>query len=77
MMFMSFYQGVIGLVLIMIVLLVFIPITQELLPTMIGDMGVGLGVMVSTIVVVIIAVALFVFVRQSTGQDQHAAMGQF
>ena len=77
MMFMGFMEAVIGLVLIMIVLLVFIPITQELLPTMIGDMGATTGIMVSSIVVVIIAVALFIFVRQSTGQDQHATMGQF
>jgi hypothetical protein len=62
---MGFPDAMIGLVLIAVILAVFVPITAELLPTMIGDMGAGVGMMVSTIVVVILACALFIFMRQS------------
>ena len=69
---MGFTEGFMGLLLIVIVLAVFIPITQELLPTMIGDMGAMTGVMISSTVVVIIASALFVFMKQAMNRDGHA-----
>jgi len=69
---MGFLEAMIGLVIIVIILAVFIPITGELLPTMIGDMGTSVGFLVSTIVVVIIVCALFIFMRQTMSNDRHA-----
>lgn len=66
---MGFSEAMVGLVLIIIVLAVFIPVTGQLLPTMINDMGAGVGVMVSSVVIVIFACALFIFMRQSMNRD--------
>jgi hypothetical protein len=71
---MGFSEALMGLVLITIILAVFIPLTGELLPTMIADMGPMTGLMVSTTVVVIIVCALFIFMRQSMGQEDHMQM---
>jgi hypothetical protein len=66
---MGFTDAMIGLVIIVIILAIFIPITGVLLPTIIGDSGAAVGLMVSTIVLVILASALFIFMRQSMEQD--------
>jgi len=62
---MGFSEAVLGLTMVVIVLAVFIPVTAQLLPSIIQYSGAMTGMMVSTIVVVIIAAALFMLMRQS------------
>lgn len=69
---MGLMEAMIGIVTILIILAVFIPITGELLPSIIQYSGSTTGMMVSSIVVVIIAVALFVFLKQVTSREDHA-----
>lgn len=68
---MGFQTAAIGILILVIVLAVFIPITQSLLPTMIGDMGGAVGLMISSLVVVIIASGMVVFMRQSMNKDTY------
>lgn len=71
---MGFMEAFMGLLLVIIVLVMFIPVTQELLPSMVASMGSATGMMVSSIVLVIIACAIFIFMRQSMGQEDHMQM---
>jgi hypothetical protein len=63
-------QGVFGLIMVLVALIVFFPITNQLLPTIVGDMGAGVGIMIQSIAVIIVACALFVFVKQSTSNNE-------
>jgi hypothetical protein len=76
---MGFLEGVVGLLIIVIILAVFIPVTNLLLPIMIGDMGSLTGIMVSSIVVIIIVSALFIFIQQVMHRDEYQPIqgGQF
>jgi hypothetical protein len=76
---MGFVEAMIGLLIIVVILAVFIPITGELLPTMITDMGTATGIMVSSIIVIIIVSAIFIFIRQVMAKDEYQSIqgGQF
>ena len=71
---MGLLEAFIGIVIMIVIIAIIIPITQELLPTMIGDMGVTTGIMVSTTVLVIIVCTIIVFIRQSMQPDDHASI---
>ena len=63
-------QAMIGIVILVIVLVVFIPITQELLPSIGQYSGATVAMMVGSTVVVIIAVGLYMFMQES--MNRHA-----
>jgi hypothetical protein len=69
---MGLMEAMIGIVTILIILAVFIPITQELLPDIIQYCGSATGMMVSSIVIVIIVGALYVFINQMMNRESHA-----
>jgi hypothetical protein len=72
---MGFQTAIIGILILVIILAVFIPITGALLPTMVGDMGVTLGMMVSSVVLVILASGIFVFMKQSLNRNADSQEG--
>ena len=69
---MNFAVGLIGIFVFLITLTVVMPVTGELLPIMIGDMGASVGIMVSMSILVLIAGAIFIFINTVMGRDQHA-----
>jgi len=73
---MGFLKAFLGLMVTIIVMAVFIPVTTELLPTMINDMGAATGMMISSMVLIIIACAIFIFIRQSMSRNENADIGQ-
>jgi len=71
---MGLLEAFIGIVIMIVIIAIIVPITQELLPTMIGDMGAATGMMVSTAILIIIICTIIVFMRQSMQPDEHINM---
>jgi uncharacterized membrane protein YczE len=67
-------KEMLGFIMVMIVIAVFIPITQELLPSMGDTMGPSVVMMVSSIVVIILVSAIYMYFNSTMGEDRHASI---
>lgn len=73
---MGLFEGIQGLLLVLVVVMVFVSITNVLLPTIVGDSGSTVGMVINMMVVVIVAGGLFAFMRSMMGSDDHADIQQ-
>jgi hypothetical protein len=75
---MGFLEGLIGLVIFLVVLIVFVSISGSLLPTIISDSGSTVGMLISSMVIILIVGAFYLFFRTTglMGGNEHANLQQ-